>query len=729
MADHALCVGVNAYENVQQLNGCVNDINNLAHALVGFYGFADENIHLLADVRATKASILDRLSLLVSQAKSGDRLVFHFSGHGTQFATRSDNGQIGSFHDAIVPVDYNWDDDGSGLILDTELRKVIDGVADGVHFVFISDSCHSGDLTRALSRVRTRGLTLPPDLAWRVKAARVKGMQPDGFAHDKCVLISGCASDQTSGDYPFPDGDAGVLTHFLVQALSDEVERRAALTALVGSIVAEIAQAGPGFAQTPQLRGPEPLKNTPFLGGSAAAQVRTPPATPSRPPTRKRAPKGAAAPANVASLTSFADATTIAGVPYRTAAFEADGSLALPPPFDDLANEANEIIVISHGWKTQGQDAYQLYEALLANVFATESGGLAARRKLGVMGVVWPSAWFVPSIDQQLATRDLTEAPRDLTLTEFSDAVSRQAGIFGALAPRLVALAHALAADPSDETTANAFIKLASSAPGLSQSANDPELKAVHDVLGRTPAAVMVRSLQHPQTLFLSRSAPRGLNVGDIWQGLASGARAGVVRLLEQLSFYEMKARAGVIGAGLAKLLSEAQHSSTPIHLIGHSFGARVVTSAAHNYDSGGSALGSLTMLQGAFSQNALSASFGNGQVGAFAQAYKKIAGATVITHTHNDSAVSIAYPLACRLANDSSRGLGDAGDDFGAMGANGAQKLPDGTVVTAAMDASAVSYPLTQGHVTNVLADACITGHMDVTNLNVARLVRSAMG
>ena len=67
------------------------------------------------------------------------------------------------------------------------------------------------------------------------------------------------------------------------------------------------------------------------------------------------------------------------------------------------------------------------------------------------------------------------------------------------------------------------------------------------------------------------------------------------------------------------------------------------------------------------------------GLAGAFPSVVGKPTGPIVITHTHNDLACTIAYALASRLSRDITQGIGDASDEFGAMGANGPQKLDPG--------------------------------------------------
>ncbi len=84
----------------------------------------------------------------------------------------------------------------------------------------------------------------------------------------------------------------------------------------------------------------------------------------------------------------------------------------------------------------------------------------------------------------------------------------------------------------------------------------------------------------------------------------------GLLNFLRVFSFWTMKARAGTVGAnGLGPIINsiKAANSSVHIHLVGHSFGAKLVTSAV--YAAGGvpPVVDSLILFQGAFSQFAFS--------------------------------------------------------------------------------------------------------------------------
>lgn len=230
-----------------------------------------------------------------------------------------------------------------------------------------------------------------------------------------------------------------------------------------------------------------------------------------------------------------------------------------------------------------------------------------------------------------------------------------------------------------------------------------------------------------------SRSAATTTTAPITLSGLINGPRAAAARFLNQLTYYTMKKRAGVVGVGLARSVLAKIHltSHVDLHLVGHSFGARLVTAAANeNLDLGKLSLFSLTLLQGAYSHNGLAGEFAPGLAGAFPHVVGKTRGPIAITHTHNDLACTLAYALASRLSRDMTQGIGDKDDKFGAMGANGPQHLGADQVITG----STTEFKPERGKVNTFLADGYVVktddvdAHNNVTNPTVGRLLSSVL-
>ena len=95
--------------------------------------------------------------------------------------------------------------------------------------------------------------------------------------------------------------------------------------------------------------------------------------------------------------------------------------------------------------------------------------------------------------------------------------------------------------------------------------------------------------------------------------------------------------------------------------------------------------------MQAAFSHNGFARHFDGERDGFFREvvAQGKVAGPILITHTKNDRAVGIAYPIASRIARQDASDLGDEDDIFGGIGRNGALHTPE-AVAGELLDATA---------------------------------------
>jgi hypothetical protein len=132
---------------------------------------------------------------------------------------------------------------------------------------------------------------------------------------------------------------------------------------------------------------------------------------------------------------------------------------------------------------------------------------------------------------------------------------------------------------------------------------------------GETRASIQPRMLNkklNPDTVFAKFAdglADTGAGVdgdgkaifGDVGSTILNGAKEA----LRQLTYWQMKNRAGVVGQkGLGPAIDRlaAEFPSLRLHLIGHSFGARVVSYAlAGMSQSGPSPVKSITLLEGAY--------------------------------------------------------------------------------------------------------------------------------
>lgn len=439
--------------------------------------------------------------------------------------------------------------------------------------------------------------------------------------------------------------------------------------------------------------------------------------------------------------------STIKDVPYFEAQFDKNGNSINPV---SLPAETTDVFVISHGWRNDAAAASTLYTAFFNNFFADadllKSGSLAGRI-CAIAGVFWPSKNF----DGLIAAQGGGSASNTASIgDEPSDAASQDkliaqlealkaSGIFDDPQEKeTLAKAQALVPDLDDKATARAaFMEHLRSL--MDRSAIDKE--DASDVFFKSDANDVLRKLNIPpnsvdpaiprtgKAMALSPGEPviatgHAAGLLDIFKGATAAASNGV----SYLSYFMMKQRAGAVGTnGVAPLIDQLAQAPAlkRIHLIGHSFGGRVVAAAA--LASKNEKIHSMSFLQAAFSHNGFSPSaLMNGLFRPVIEK-QRVKGAIIATHTKNDTAVGIAYPLASRISGTVAAALGDENDKYGGLGRNGAQKMNPDEVITAQLLGVAEAYQLKPGKFHNLLADAFVKNHGDVTGPEVTSAVRAA--
>jgi hypothetical protein len=151
----AVCFGINQYPTAP-LSGCVKDAQDW-HATLTSLGF-DAGQGPIAELQSTRARMLSELSALMAGSRSGDTLVFQYSGHGTQVDDLNgdeDGGDSPGLDEAICPIDF---DDGHFLI-DDDIAAQIALLPQGVQLTFLLDCCHSGTGTRFAARTQSAGVS------------------------------------------------------------------------------------------------------------------------------------------------------------------------------------------------------------------------------------------------------------------------------------------------------------------------------------------------------------------------------------------------------------------------------------------------------------------------------------------------------------------------------------------------------------------------------------------
>jgi hypothetical protein len=395
--------------------------------------------------------------------------------------------------------------------------------------------------------------------------------------------------------------------------------------------------------------------------------------------------------------------TEIAGLPLWELTFDADGD-------PDAAQRATflteirsrgitDLIIFSHGWNNDRRIAHALYDRFFG-ILAGQLRHIPPDRPttVGLAGVLWPSQLWsdepIPDFAapaQSGGAASLTDlkpaddAAADPTLDQETLASLRE--LFPAAVEPIDQMARLLTVAPTDQTQREFRQHLKEFSARAGVAGNDGE----DDPVGEDRAPTEPRMLlDDPSALFERyRDTLRamGVTVDEPGGGAAGlldrlrGIRNGMKEAFRQATYWQMKNRAGVVGKrGLGPLIGQL-HELAPqvrVHLVGHSFGARLVSYALAGLpgDLDLSPVKAVTLLQGAFSHFAFAQPLplDANRNGALAGMLDRIDGPLTACFSSHDSAVGTLYPLASRAARDDSAAAHDPDFRWGGIGADGAQ-------------------------------------------------------
>jgi hypothetical protein len=403
---------------------------------------------------------------------------------------------------------------------------------------------------------------------------------------------------------------------------------------------------------------------------------------------------------------------------------------------------ATDAIVIAHGWNNDKADATELYDRFFKSVDDVLTRGFVpevSARKLIAIRILWPSKRFT---DEELIPGGGAASlggPADsasvVAALERLKADEERLGTPVDNPLRTAAVTDAQALVPrleSDPAARREFVLLLRSIlnPGSAETddgsmeffAKDPQ-QLFADL--QEPVAAAAAAGVGGGATAVASPAGGAAGLRDFFGGVGAAAR----RLVNFTTYYEMKDRAGLVGrTGVAQTLRELRRVKPDLrlHLVGHSFGGRLVAATAHELDPNTTSV-SVSLLQAAFSHNGLAQKFDSKNDGHFRRlvSEKRASGPIIITHTKNDRAVGVAYPLASRIAFQKAAALGDENDVYGGMGRNGAQHTPEAT--KGELVGVSKPYTFAPGTIHNLKADAFIKDHSDIAGHEVAYAVLKA--
>lgn len=438
----------------------------------------------------------------------------------------------------------------------------------------------------------------------------------------------------------------------------------------------------------------------------------------------------------------------LSGFPYFEVEFNKQGAAhdqdQVKALTDFLATgSASDLFVISHGWNNDMSDARGLYGRFFDCMRQVIDSGKVPgsdARTFAIMAVLWPSKKFA---DKELIPSGAAGAESPITNDLLRQELEELKGVFDHPNADAV-LDQAKQLVPKLEDSPKARRQFADLLRSVLPQAASADVDAADDFLS-LPGDEIINRLSKPSPITPPKPATSGggaaitggpaTTAGGGAAGLGnffSGIKAGALKLLNFTTYYQMKERAGLVGSTGVNQVLRTIHDEQPnikLHLIGHSFGGRLVTAAAAGLeDQPAVEAATMTLLQAAFSHYGFAKHYEGTNNGFFRRvvADQMVSGPIVISCTQNDQAVGKLYPLASLVAGQVAADLGDKNDRYGGIGRNGAQKTPeasDGTLL-----GLGEAYQFEPGKLHNLNADAIIMEHSDICHNEVAYAVLSAV-
>lgn len=228
---NAILIGINYIGTQYQLNGCINDANNINNLLL-LYGF--KNIKFLTDntsEKPTRNNIINEFTSLLSNANSGDIIFFFYSGHGSYY--HDSNHDENTINDQlIVASDFN-------VIVDDELKTIINNnLKNNVTLIALFDSCFSESV-----------LDLKYQYSDSLNNNNDSVNNNETETNGNVIMIGACSDSQTSEDAFINNLPQGAFTWAFLQTFYSQPNQtwRQLLTNMRNALKNN------GFTQIPQL--------------------------------------------------------------------------------------------------------------------------------------------------------------------------------------------------------------------------------------------------------------------------------------------------------------------------------------------------------------------------------------------------------------------------------------------------------------------------------------------
>jgi hypothetical protein len=289
---HALVVGINTYTGrdargpIRSLRGCLNDADDIESQVRRLGPASFRRLGWDAAGRTeravTRAGLLAAWRDMLAAARTGDTLLFTYSGHGSQVPVLAGNPsrEADGMDETLVLTGYSVADGRNGEhIIDDELDELFRAAhAKGLIVVFASDSCHSGTVYRTVELRDVSYRTLNPDPTTRGAPAAAPMTAPGPAAPPEAppnlLFLAGSQENELVPEITVGGRYRGALSVAVARALEGRAATDGVITAyglarFVLAHVRDLSDAG----QHPNLTWPTPVA-TPS-GGAAKATPTT----------------------------------------------------------------------------------------------------------------------------------------------------------------------------------------------------------------------------------------------------------------------------------------------------------------------------------------------------------------------------------------------------------------------------------------------------------------------
>lgn len=421
--------------------------------------------------------------------------------------------------------------------------------------------------------------------------------------------------------------------------------------------------------------------------------------------------------------------TTVEGVPfpYYVIPFDEDGVCVGPQTLKHLLDHADgysDIFVFSHGWNNDWSAATARYDEFIR-------GFQEMRRSLNLampgafrpllVGIFWPSQaleWFESETGPRMASQDAAPSPA----TDIDRRVLGQvaSGIATEARGRFFELAQS---QLLSEAEASEFADLLASIQ-LQQDEELGELPPLAaDLL--VAAEAIGKSVQAGEPDYDAV----GVADGDVGEAKAALSLGGILRtldprnILKPFTVWQMKDRAGKVGRGGVRDLLQRLLSNTEarVHLLGHSYGCKVVMTAVARLEPETRLVQSAVLFQPAVSQYAFADVIPTkpGFVGGFEKTLRQVKAPIVCTFSDNDAPLTKLFHLALRRSDDlgegADRAAGLAPSKYCALGGYGPQNTVGATLP---IQDEGQPYDLSEGgRLLALNGTRTINGHGDISS------------